>query len=62
MTERRLGIGVVGIGWVAHPKIDAWHKHPHCDVVALCSHDRANAEAAVARHGLTPRSGPRSIG
>src|SRR5437016_1423020 len=52
MAEKRLGVGVVGIGWVAHPHIDAWLKTGHCDVVALCSRDRANAQAAAERHGL----------
>jgi predicted dehydrogenase len=52
MVERRLGVGVVGIGWVSHPHIDAWLKTGHCDVAALCSRDRANAQAAVERHGL----------
>jgi predicted dehydrogenase len=52
MAEKRIGVGVVGIGWVSHPHIDAWLKNGNCDVVALCSRDRANAQAAVERHGL----------
>lgn len=53
MVEKRLGVGVVGIGWVSHPHIDAWLKTGRCDVVALCSHSEENARAAVAQHGLT---------
>src|SRR5690348_15147131 len=53
MAEKRIGVGVVGIGWVAHPHIDAWLKNGACDVVALCSRDRANAQAAAEKHGLT---------
>ena len=52
MAEKRLGVGVAGIGWVSHPHIDAWLKNDRCRVAALCSHDRGNAQAAVERHGL----------
>jgi predicted dehydrogenase len=52
MTAKRLGVGVVGIGWVSHPHIDAWLKTGYCDVVALCSHSEDNARNAVAQHGL----------
>src|SRR5579864_310549 len=52
MADKRIGVGVVGIGWVSHPHIDAWVKTGHCDVVALCSHSEENARAAVAQHGL----------
>ncbi len=52
MADRCLGVGVVGIGWVSHPHIDAWLKNGHCRVAAVCSRDRQNALAAVERHGL----------
>lgn len=52
MTEQRIGVGIVGIGWVAHPHIDAYLKNGHCDVVALCSRSEENARAAMAQHGL----------
>lgn len=51
MTAKRLG--VVGIGWVSHPHIDAWLKTGYCDVVALCSRSKDKALNAVAQHGLT---------
>jgi predicted dehydrogenase len=52
MAEKRIGVGVVGIGWVSHPHIDAWLGTGQCDVVALCSHSEENARAAAAQHGL----------
>jgi predicted dehydrogenase len=49
----KLGVGIVGIGWVAHEHIRAYVQNPHCQVVALASHDRQNGEAARERHGLS---------
>jgi len=49
---RRLGIGIVGIGWVAGEHIKAYKNNPHCRVVALCSHDRENAARAAQLHDL----------
>ena len=43
---------VGGIGWVAGEHIKAYQQNAHCEVVALCSRSRPNAEAARARHGL----------
>ena len=51
-VARTLGIGIVGLGWVAEQHLSAWRANPHCRVVALCSRDRAKAEAWLARHGL----------
>jgi len=53
MAERTLGVGIVGIGWVAGEHIKAYQNNPHCRVVALCSHSRENAEAARQRYNLT---------
>ncbi len=52
MAEKKIGVGVVGIGWVSHPHIEAWLGTGHCDVVALCSRSKENAQAAAERHGL----------
>src|ERR671923_1992181 len=49
---RRLGVGIVGISWVAGEHIKAYQQNPHCEVVALASHSRENAEAAREAHGL----------
>lgn len=50
--DRKLGVGIIGIGWVSGEHIKAYQANPHSEVVALSSHSRANAEAARARHGL----------
>ncbi|MBX6772846.1 MAG: Gfo/Idh/MocA family oxidoreductase [Chloroflexi bacterium] len=50
--EKKIGVGIIGIGWVAHEHIKAWKNNPHCTVVALASHSRENAERARQQHGL----------
>ena len=53
MTDNgKLGVGVVGIGWVSHQHIDTLVKNPHTEVVGLCSASRENAENAKEEHGL----------
>jgi len=49
---RKLGIGVIGIGWVAHEHIKAWRQNAQCEVVALASHSQENAARAQRDHGL----------
>jgi predicted dehydrogenase len=51
-AAKKLGIGIVGIGWVAHEHIKAWKNNPHCEVVALASHSYENASQAQQRHQL----------
>lgn len=53
MGEGRLGVGIVGIGWVAHEHIRAWNANPQSHVVALASHSEGNAAAAARRHELS---------
>ena len=55
MAEQRIGVGVVGIGWVAHPHIDAFLKNGHCDVVALCDADPKRAERRAREWGIAPK-------
>lgn len=50
--ERKLGVGIVGLGWVAGEHLKAWQANPHSEVVALCSRDRAKAEAWGRQYGL----------
>lgn len=50
---RRLGVGIIGIGWVAGEHIKAYQQNKHCRVVALASRDRDNATRARDAHGLT---------
>ena len=52
MASKKLGVGVIGLGWVAGEHIKAWQKNPNVEVVALSSASRENAEAVRDRHGL----------
>lgn len=52
-ADNKIGIGIIGIGWVAQEHIKAWNNNPHCGVIALSSHSRENAEHAKDLHGLT---------
>ena len=50
---RKLGVGIIGIGWVAGEHIKAYQQNAHCEVVAVASRSRENAEAACRTHGLS---------
>ena len=50
--EKRLGIGVVGLGWVTHEHIKGWLKDKRCQIVALSSHSRENALSFQRKYGL----------
>ncbi len=52
MSDTKLGIGVIGIGWVAHEHIKAWKNNPHVEVVALSSHSHDNLINAQRTHHL----------
>jgi len=52
-TDGKLGVGIVGLGWVSGEHVKAWRANPRCEVVALCSHSRENALGVQERHGLT---------
>ncbi|MCL4508719.1 MAG: Gfo/Idh/MocA family oxidoreductase [Chloroflexi bacterium] len=56
MSERRFGVGIIGLGWVAEQHLQAWKGNPHCAVVALCSRDRAKAESWGTRFGLQSKA------
>ena len=51
-AEQKLGVGIIGIGWVAHEHIKAWNNNASCAVVALASRSQENAAAARQQHGL----------
>ncbi|HEV8634076.1 MAG TPA: Gfo/Idh/MocA family oxidoreductase [Chloroflexota bacterium] len=56
MSTKKLGVGVIGLGWVAGEHIRAWQKNPNVEIVALSSASRENAEAVRDRHGIaSPR-------
>ena len=52
---RTLGVGIVGIGWVATRHLKAFLTNPHARVVALCSRDVRRARATLKRAGLRAR-------
>jgi len=47
-----LGLGVIGLGWVAGEHIRAYQRNPHTEVVALGTRDPAHGHEVAARHGL----------
>jgi predicted dehydrogenase len=49
---RTLGVGVVGIGWVATQHLKAFLANPQTRVVFLCSRDKRRATATLRRAGL----------
>lgn len=50
---KKLGVGLIGTGWVSNEYIKAFRKNVHCEVAAICSRDRARAAAKAAEHGLS---------
>jgi len=50
---RTLGVGLVGVGWVASQHLAAFAKNPHCRIVALCGRDETRARTRLAADGLT---------
>jgi predicted dehydrogenase len=54
--DRKLGVGIIGLGWVAGEHIKAYQQNRHCEVVALASHSEANALAVQERHNLPDAS------
>jgi predicted dehydrogenase len=48
----RLGVGVVGIGWVAMEHLRAFTRNPHVRVTALCDRDEPRARERLAASGL----------
>ena len=51
--DGKLGVGVVGIGWVSHQHIGTLVTNPHTEVVGLCSGSLENAQNAKEEHGLS---------
>ncbi len=50
--NRPLGVGVVGIGWVAVEHLRAFARNPHVRVSLLCTRNEARARARLAAAGL----------
>jgi len=52
----KMGVGLVGPGWVANEHIKAFQRNPHTEVVAICSRDLDRAKAVIAQHGLKAKA------
>lgn len=50
--DRKLGVGVLGTGWVSGEHIKAFQQNPNTEVVGLLSRDRGRAEAKAREFGL----------
>jgi len=51
-VTRKLGVGVVGIGWCGTEHLKAFVRNPHAEVVLLCSRDEARARERLDRAGV----------
>ena len=56
----KLGVGIVGIGWVAVEHLRAFLNNPRVAVVALCTRDEGRARERLQRAGV-PVSGARFV-
>lgn len=43
----KLGVAIIGTGWVAGEHLRAFHTHPHAEVVALCGRNEARTKACA---------------
>lgn len=59
MADGALGIGIVGIGWVATQHLTAFQKNPHTRIAYLCSRDERRARERLERAGVEWPSGAR---
>ncbi len=48
----KLGVAILGTGWVSNEHIKAFQRNPHTRVVALLSRDRLRAETKAREHNL----------
>jgi predicted dehydrogenase len=52
VPDRPLGVGLVGVGWVAVQHLQAFARNPHARIVALCSRDERRARERLRAGGL----------
>ncbi len=52
MAKKRLGIGILGTGWVAGAHIENFKKIDGCEIVGICSRKQERAAAKIAEHQL----------
>jgi predicted dehydrogenase len=51
-SNKTLGVGIVGTGWVSGEYIKASLRNPHCEVTGICSRSSSRAESKIREHGL----------
>ena len=51
MTGSTLGVGVIGMSWVAGEHVKAYLANPHCNVVALAGSTASRVAEVAAREG-----------
>jgi len=51
-SQKKLGVGVCGIGWCAAQHIAAFQRNPHVTVTWLCGRDVDRVRANLAKYGL----------
>lgn len=51
MARTKLGVGVIGTGWVSGEHIKAFANNPHCEIRAICSRKMETARARIASTG-----------
>src|SRR6185436_19240801 len=52
VSDRKLGVGVSGIGWCATQHIKAFQKNPHTEIRWLHGRDEARVRATLAKNGV----------
>lgn len=56
MTLPSLGVGVIGMSWVAGEHVKAYQANPHCEVRALAGSSASRMDEVAATHGLATAS------
>ena len=51
--EKKLRVGIVGVGNIAQSHIDAYKKDPHAEVYALCDINEERLKKNGEKHGIT---------
>jgi predicted dehydrogenase len=50
----KMGVGIVGAGWVAGEHVKAFEANPHTEVTAVCARREEQAKAMAAQTGISP--------
>ena len=61
MAKKRLGIGILGTGWVAGAHIENFKQIDGCEIVGVCSRKQERAAAKIAQHNLVGCRGLRGL-